>query len=238
MKVRRNLLLLVLGGLIGGIVGGSMGSISNFLSNINLSHTHFGILICIISSLLIIGLTVYLWKVQKDAIKFKTSSLNSIEDDEADIYEKKANLNSIKSSIITYIQLIISFIALLLIVFGHGSNIDVLYATIPYLLSIIPLMMTGFFNRRFDSRYPKIGEKKATEKTLALMDDGERHITLVSMYKNYQVNLALLMIAIIFLGIFSIDTGSNQTLGILFLIIIFAYNSLGYMLKVRKFYKS
>ncbi|MDN8760052.1 DUF3169 family protein, partial [Staphylococcus aureus] len=92
---------------------------------------------------------------------------------------------------------------LLLIVFGHGSNIDVLYATIPYLLSIIPLMMTGFFNRRFDSRYPKIGEKKATEKTLALMDDGERHITLVSMYKNYQVNLALLMIAIIFLGIFS-----------------------------------
>lgn len=164
--------------------------------------------------------------------------MNSIEDDDADLYEKKSNLNYNKSSIITYIQMIISFIALLLIVFGRGSNIDVLYAIIPYMLTIIPSIMMGFFNRRFDSRYPKIGEKKATEKTLALMDDGERHITLVSMYKNYQVNLALLMIAIIFLAIFSIDTGSNQTLGILFLIIIFAYNSLGYMLKVRKFYKS
>ena len=70
------------------------------------------------------------------------------------------------------------------------------------------------------------------------MDEGERHIAIVSMYKNYGVNLVLLMFAIIFLSIFSIDTGSNQTLGILFLIIIFAYNSLGYMLKVRKFYKS
>lgn len=106
------------------------------------------------------------------------------------------------------------------------------------MLTIIPSIMLGFFNRRFDSRYPKIGEKNYTEKTLALLDEGERHIAIVSMYKNYGVNLVLLMIAIIFLSIFSIDTGSNQTLGILFLIIIFAYNSLGYMLKVRKFYKS
>ena len=66
----------------------------------------------------------------------------------------KSNLNFNKSSIIIYIQLIISFVALLLIVFGHGSNSDVLYAIIPYMLTII-----GFFNRRFDSRYPKIGEK-------------------------------------------------------------------------------
>lgn len=238
MKVRRNLLLLVLGGFIGGIAGGSMGSISTFLSNINLSHTHFGILICIISSLLIISLTFYLWKVQKDALKFKSQSLNSIEDDDADLYEKKSYLNFNKSSIIIYIQMIISFIALLLIVFGHGSTYDVSYAIIPIMLTIIPSIMMGFFNRHFDSRYPKIGEKNYTEKTLAILDEGERHINLVSMYKNYVVNLSLLMLAIIFLGLFSIDTGSNQTLGILFLIIIFAYNSLGYMLKVRKFYKS
>ena len=173
----------------------------------------------------------------KDALKFKNQSLNSIEDDDADLFEMKSNLNFNKSSIITYIQLIISFVALLLIVFGHGSNSDVLYAIIPYMLTIIPSIMLGFFNRRFDSRYPKIGEKIIL-KTLALLDEGERHIAIVSMYKNYGVNLVLLMIAIIFLGIFSIDTGSNQTLGILFLIIIFAYNSLGYMLKVRKFYKS
>lgn len=236
MKVKRYFILLVLGGIIGGFVGSSMGSISTFLSNVNFAHTHFGLIICIIASLIIIGLTFYLWKVQKDALKFKNQSLNSIED--ADLFEMKSNLNFNKSSIITYIQLIISFVALLLIVFDHGSNIDVLYAIIPYMLTIIPSIMLGFFNRRFDSRYPKIGEKNYTEKTLALLDEGERHIAIVSMYKNYGVNLTLLMVAIIFLGIFSIDTGSNQTLGILFLIIIFAYNSLGYMLKVRKFYKS
>lgn len=95
----------------------------------------------------------------KDALKFKNQSLNSIEDDDADLFEKKSNLNFNKSSIIAYIQLIISFVALLLIVFGHGSNIDVLYAIIPYMLTIIPSIMLGFFNRRFDSRYPKIGEK-------------------------------------------------------------------------------
>ena len=69
------------------------------------------------------------------------------------------------------------------------------------------------------------------------MDEGERHIAIVSMYKTTG-KLSTINDAIIFLSIFSIDTGSNQTLGILFLIIIFAYNSLGYMLKVRKFYKS
>ena len=159
MKVKRYLLLLVLGGIIGGFVGSSMGSISTFLSNVNFAHIHFGLITCIIASLIIIGLTFYLWKVQKDALKFKNQSLNSIEDDDADLFEKKSNLNFNKSSIIAYIQLIISFVALLLIVFGHGSNIDVLYAIIPYMLTIIPSIMLGFFNRRFDSRYPKIGEK-------------------------------------------------------------------------------
>ena len=112
MKVKRYLILLVLGGIIGGFVGSSMGSISNFLSNVNFAHTHFGLIICIIASLIIIGLTFYLWKVQKDALKFKNQSLNSIEDDDADLFEMKSNLNFNKSSIIIYIQLIISFVAL------------------------------------------------------------------------------------------------------------------------------
>ncbi|HGI6545274.1 TPA: DUF3169 domain-containing protein, partial [Listeria monocytogenes] len=33
-------------------------------------------------------------------------------------------------------------------------------------------------------------------------------------------------------------TGINQTLGVLFLIILFIYNAFGYLSKVRKFYKS
>ena len=77
------------------------------------------------------------------------------------------------------------------------------------MLTIIPSIMLGFFNRRFDSRYPKIGEKIIL-KNLSTLDEGERHIAIVSMYKNYGVNLALLMSQLYF-SIFSIDTGSNQT---------------------------
>ena len=46
------------------------------------------------------------------------------------------------------------------------------------------------------------------------------------------------MVGAIFLGIFSIITGINQAVGIGILIILFAYNTFGYTLKVRKFYKS
>ena len=71
MKVKRYLLLLVLGGIIGGFVGSSMGSISTFLSNVNFAHIHFGLITCIIASLIIIGLTFYLWKVQKMRLNLK-----------------------------------------------------------------------------------------------------------------------------------------------------------------------
>ena len=43
--------------------------------------------------------------------------------------------------------------------------------------------MLGFYSRRFDALLPKIAEKHYTEKALALLDDGERHIVLISMYK-------------------------------------------------------
>ena len=45
-------------------------------------------------------------------------------------------------------------------------------------------------------------------------------------------------IGIMTLGIFSITTGMNQSLGIILFIILFIYNSLGYLLKVSNFYKS
>ncbi|ERH35820.1 hypothetical protein SEQU_04720 [Staphylococcus equorum UMC-CNS-924] len=68
------------------------------------------------------------------------------------------------------------------------------------------------------------------------MDEGERHITLVSMFKIYHINLTLLIIGGMILGLFSLITGINQLLGLLLIIILFIYNAFGYMLKVRKFY--
>ena len=238
MKVGRYLLYLVISGIIGGIIGGSMNSISTFLSTINFSNNRTALIICIIFSIIVLILTAYQWKTQHDAIKFKKSFLNSIEDDEADIYEKKANLKYNLTTIIAYTLMTVSFIAALLFVIGKNANFSMLFAIIPFMLTGLSSLMLGFFNRRFDSRYPKMGEKNYTEKTLDLMDEGERHITLISMYKNYQMNIVLLMIAIILLSLYSIDTGSSQSFSIFILIIIFVYNSLGYMLKVRKFYKS
>ena len=97
--------------------------------------------------------------------------------------------------------------------------------------------MIGFFVRKYDSRMPKQGEKQYTEKVLEIMDEGERHITLVSMYKVYHINISLLIIAALFLGLFSIISGINQTIGLFMLIILFCYNAFGYLLKVKKFYK-
>ena len=69
------------------------------------------------------------------------------------------------------------------------------------------------------------------------MDEGERHITLISMYKTYHVNLTLIIIGAIILGIFSMVSGINQFVGLVILIVLFIYNAFGYLLKVSKFYK-
>ena len=65
MKVKRYLLLLVLGGIIGGFVGSSMGRfLVIFFINVN----------SVIASFYIIGLTFYLWKVQKMRLNLKSKS--------------------------------------------------------------------------------------------------------------------------------------------------------------------
>ena len=58
------------------------------------------------------------------------------------------------------------------------------------------------------------------------MDEGERRITLVSMYKVNQNNTALLLINIILIGAFSILSDVNQTVTLIILIILFTYNRL------------
>lgn len=72
---------------------------------------------------------------------------------------------------------------------------------------------------------------------LALGNEGERHITLVSLYKVYHMNLSLIIIGVVLLSFFSLVTGINQFLGILFMIVLFAYNAFGYLWKVSRFYR-
>ena len=79
-----------------------------------------------------------------------------------------------------------------------------MFVIIPYVITIIPALMIGFFIRKFDPRYPKLGEKNYIEKTLNLFDEGERHITLIAMYKLYRVNISLIIGGCLIVGLFSI----------------------------------
>lgn len=239
MKVGRYLLFILLGGIVGGVIGSTISVMeyTNLFSNITISENSL-IIVTIIASVINIILIFVLHKVQRDAIKFKSKTNQSLEDAQADLFEEKANIKFLRSNFIYYIQLSVSFITMLIYTVSNNTNeMSVFYAIIPFLITIIPSLMAGFFVRKFDSRYPKQGEARYTEKILEIMDEGERHITLVSMFKTYHINLVLIMIGVVLLGAFSIRTGINQSIGLLILIVLFVYNAFGYTLKVNKFYK-
>ncbi|MEB6204390.1 membrane protein [Staphylococcus xylosus] len=239
MKVGRYLLFILLGGIVGGVIGSTISVMeyTNLFSNITISENSL-IIVTIIASVINIILIFVLHKVQRDAIKFKSKTNQSLEDAQADLFEEKANIKFLRSNFIYYIQLSVSFITMLIFTVSNNTNeMSVFYAIIPFLITIIPSLMAGFFVRKFDSRYPKQGEARYTEKILEIMDEGERHITLVSMFKTYHINLVLIMLGVVLLGAFSIRTGINQSIGLLILIVLFVYNAFGYTLKVNKFYK-
>ncbi|UXR74078.1 LysR family transcriptional regulator [Staphylococcus sp. IVB6238] len=88
-----------------------------------------------------------------------------------------------------------------------------------------------------NTRFQKLGEKNYTEKLLNLMDEGEQHITLLSMYKVHTMNTMFIVLGIFLLSIFSLESGINQSFGVIILVFLFAYNLFGYQFRVRKFYK-
>ncbi|MGW7809231.1 DUF3169 family protein [Staphylococcus xylosus] len=239
MKVGRYLLFILLGCIVGGVISSTISVMkyTKLFSNITISENSL-IIVTIIASVINIILIFVLHKVQRDAIKFKSKTNQSLEDTQADLFEKNANIKFLRSNFIYYIQMSVSFITILIYtVSNNTSEMSVFYAIIPFLITIIPSLMVGFFARKFDSRYPKQGEAQYTEKVFKIMDEGERHITLVSMFKTYHINLVLIIIGVVLLGAFSIRTGINQSIGLLILIVLFVYNAFGYTLKVNKFYK-
>ncbi|MCG1377441.1 DUF3169 family protein [Staphylococcus epidermidis] len=239
MKIKRYALLCLLGGLVGGIIGYIIGAINweklfNYAQFANFKVVLYTI---IVASLVNVILTVYLFIVQNASLHYKAKIDANISDDLADTYENKSYTKSLKVRFIYTMQLIVAFIAILILVIGNASE-NHIALIIPFIITIISSIMIGIFYRKFDARYPKLGEKHYTEKAFNIMDEGERYITLVSLYKVHQLNIVLLFIGIMMLGIFSITTGMNQSLGIILFIILFTYNSLGYLLKVSNFYKS
>lgn len=238
MKVGRYLLLILLGGIVGGVIGTFFGMFEerNLLSIVQFSNSSIEITIIALASVINIVLTFVLYRVQRNALHYKKQMNKEIADHGADDLEQKANINFLRTSFIYYTQVLISLLTLFFIVLGNSTDLLLIYVIIPYVITFIPSIMIGFFVRKYDARYPKQGEAKYTEKVLSLMDDGERHITLVSMYKIYNINMILIIIGAMLLGLFSLISGINQLVGLLILIVLFIYNGFGYLFKVRKFY--
>ena len=230
MKLKRYLLFVLIGAVVGGIIGFCFGMFEdrNLFEIVKFTSNQIVIIISIIASVINIVLTLLLYKVQQQALKYKSLMETDINDQQADDYEKLTSLKFMRTSTIYYIQILVSLITIFILALGNASNAYIFFAIIPFIITII---------RKYDSRMPKQGEKQYTEKVLEIMDEGERHITLVSMYKVYHINISLLIIAALFLGLFSIISGINQTIGLFMLIILFCYNAFGYLKKKKKFYK-
>lgn len=239
MKVWRYLSFLFLGGVVGFFISLLLTGIDfqHLIQHIDFMSEQFMIISCIIVTLCIVGLTLWQYQTQKVALKLKSRVDYQTEIEETDTLENQANMKFLKVSIIVYVQYFISFVYFFILALGNEGDTALVTAVIPFLFTIIPAIMVGFFQRKFDRRLPKMGEAKYTEKTFQIMDEGERHITLVSLYKVYHMNLSFIIIGVILLSFFSLVTGINQFLGILFMIVLFAYNAFGYLWKVSRFYR-
>ncbi|MDO5376333.1 MAG: DUF3169 family protein [Staphylococcus rostri] len=237
MKVMRYILLTLLGGLIGGIIGVFVGGTQGFrfITQMHFLDDHALTIVACVIGIIILALLIYNLIVQKHALNYKNGVQQVASD--MDHRENKADLLFWRASILNNLQLFIYFIFLLMLVLNNASSHWTLWIALMFFIVSVTMMPYNFFVRKFDPRFPKIGEKGYTEKTLALMDEGERHITLLSMYKLYVMNISLLMISIVIISIFSIESGVNQSFGLIILLCLFVYNVFVYLFRVRKYYK-
>ncbi|MCS4487336.1 DUF3169 family protein [Staphylococcus americanisciuri] len=239
MKVKRYIVLVLLGGVIGGVIGLIIGNTKglSFIEQLHFVTTRNAAVMGCIAIALIVALFVYLLTIQRKALNYKNYIKQQGSYLDMDEREHTASLLFWRTAIICYIQLFISLILLFVFVIGNASKEALIYVVIAFLLASFSSMQYGLFIRKYDPRFPKLGEKNYTEKTLALMDDAERHISLVSLYKIYTVNSLLLVIGIMILGVISISSQENYAVSLIILLVIYAYNIFGYQFKVRKFYK-
>lgn len=238
MKVKRLLISMLIGGLIGGVIALLMDSdIVQWVQQLHFTTAKFVWISFIVVMGVVVILTGWLFKVQKDALKIKRQMRENLNYSETDDLDNQANMKFLTSSYLLYTVYLITFLYLLVLVIGNSGDKAVLFGSMPFIFTIVPAIFTGIFTKKFDSKVPKYGEKNYTEKLLAVMDEGERHVTLTAMYKVYHINISMIMLGIVLLAVFSLVTASNQFLGLLIMIILFAYNVFGYLTKVSRFYR-
>lgn len=241
MKVMRFILSMLFGGLIGGFVGLFFVDTKGFrfLTEFHFVSDNTMSIIGYMVIGVIAGLFLYQLWLQKHILKKKREMAQTMTDvqTETDQMESRLTLLFWRVGAINQFNVLLSFIFMIFAVLNNSSSIVSVLMMIIFAIASFSTIPYSLFVRKYDARFPKVGEKQYTEKVLALMDEGERHITLVSMYKVYTMNSAFLMIGILLLSFFSIESGVNQSLGLIILVLLFAYNVFGYLLRVRKFYK-
>lgn len=239
MKVGRYLMFVILGGIVGGLISLLITGVDfqYLIHHIGFMNQQLMVISCIIVTLCIVGLTLWQYQIQKAALKLKSRVEGQTEIEETDTLDYQANMKFLKVSVILCVQYLISFVFFFVLALGNKGDTALITAIVPFLFTCIPAVMVGLFQRKFDRRFPKLGESQYTEKVFQIMDEGERHITLVSLYKVYHMNLSLIIIGVVLLSFFSLVTGMNQFLGILFMIVLFTYNAFGYLWKLSRFYR-
>ncbi|MBO1198698.1 DUF3169 family protein [Staphylococcus simiae] len=238
MKVVRYIVLLIIGGIVGGIFGLLISGEGIGFEKWQFATHNNVIIITIIATITIILLECIVLLFQRKALNYKKLVDNNEELDNVDEYELLANHYFFKANLLSNLQSSIPLIVLLIFTFGRGNFTSIVYFLIPFLLSSVLATQTMFFSRKFDSRMPKIGEKNSIEKRFAIMDEGERHITLLSLFKIFNVNVTLLFLAIVLIGFYSISTGINQSFSLLIVIAIFVYSLFNYLFKIQQYYKN
>lgn len=238
MKVWRYLSFVLLGGIVGVFVSLLISGIDfqHLIEHIDFMDQQFMVISCVIVTLCIIGLTLWQYQTQKAALKLKSRVDHQTEIEETDTLENQANMKFLKVSIIVYVQYFISFVYFFILALGNQGDKALITVLIPFLLRLSQQSWSVFSKESLIVAFQKWGGK-IYGKTFEMMDEGERHITVVSLYKVYHMNLSLIIIGVVLLSFFSLVTGINQFLGILFMIVLFAYNTFGYLWKVSRFYR-
>ncbi|QLK85266.1 DUF3169 family protein [Staphylococcus sp. 17KM0847] len=238
MKVWRFLGLILLGGLVGGVISIVFNIANGFhFVTLKLENNQVMMTITFITLLIILLLFIYSLWIQRKALVCKQYIYQNKVDSDTDLLEKEGEQLFWQVGMLMYGQYTVLFIYCFILVLGNASDRFLWYIPFVVFVTSLSVLPYNFFVRKYDQRFPKVGEKQYTEKVLAIMDEGERHITLLSMYKTYSINISLLIIGIIVLGCYSISSQSNQSVGMFILIVLFIYNAFAYMLKVRNFYK-
>lgn len=232
--------MLILGGIVGGIVGLMIGWSDDFNIKKYLYFADFknSMIISATSLIIILILGIFALKYSRAAFHNKSQLEKDISEDHADTYERTYNIQFVNAQILFLVSYAIAFLNLFIIVLGHGSQESFIIAFIPFIVAVIWGPINATYAHKLDPRIPKLGEKNYTEKRLSNMDEGERHITLKSLFKVNAVTISLIIVGIGFLYLYSMITGDNQSIGMLVLIIIFIYNSLTYTFKFAKYYKN